>query len=160
MAVSVGRRKVGFLDVLVNSVHLFPNMNLLGLIVLVSHLPHFCLGVDNSCYDSTGRAQKCVPEFVNAAFNLSVDATNTCGLTGAQTFCLQTGVTGVTKSCGHVCDAASRVHPPNYMTDFNNQNNWTWWQSETILERRNEWLSSRQQHVNLTLSLGNEFVQK
>ncbi|XP_060569790.1 laminin subunit gamma-1-like, partial [Ruditapes philippinarum] len=159
MAVGFGRRNVGVLHNLVNSVHLISKMNQLGLIVLIFHLPQFSLGAVNSCYDSRGRAQKCEPEFVNAAFNLTVEATNTCGLTGPQEFCLQTGVTGVRKSCGHICDAGSpsQTHPPYYMTDFNNQNNWTWWQSETMLERRGEWLNSRQQHVNLTLRLGKAF---
>lgn len=161
MAVGSGRRRVGFLHRLVNPVHLLMNMNQLGLIVLIFHLPRFSLGAENSCYDSRGRAQKCVPEFVNAAFNQTVEATNTCGLTGPQEYCLQTGVTGVRKSCGHICNAgtSSLMHPPNYMTDFNNQNNWTWWQSETMLERRGDWLNSRLQPVNLTLRLGNEPVK-
>lgn len=124
--------------------------------MIIFYLPHSSLAAENSCYDDRGRAQKCVPEFVNAAFNLTVDATNTCGLTGPQEFCLQTGVTGVKKSCGHLCDAGNEQqrHPPSFMTDFNNQNYWTWWQSETMLERRDEWLGTRQQHVNLTLHLG------
>ena len=132
-------------------------MKFITCIALFFVLPHVNLAAENSCYDSQGRAQKCVPEFVNAAFNLTVEATNTCGLTGPQEYCLQTGVTGVRKSCGHICDAGSlfQRHPSSFMTDFNNQNNWTWWQSETMLERRSEWLSSRQQHVNLTLRLGN-----
>ena len=134
---------------------LFKSMKVVTVLGLILCLPHVVISAENSCYDSSGRAQKCVPEFVNAAFNLSVEATNTCGVTEAQEFCVQTGVTGVRKSCGHLCDAASRrSHPPSFMTDFNNQNNWTWWQSETMLERRSDWLISRQQHVNLTLSLG------
>ena len=133
------------------------NMKFLSVIVVVLCLPHTSLGADNSCYDARGRPQKCVPEFVNAAFNLTVDATNTCGLTGPQEFCLQTGVTGVRKSCGHFCDAGNEQqrHPPSFMTDFNNQNYWTWWQSETMSERRDEWLGTRIQPVNLTLHLGN-----
>lgn len=132
------------------------NMKLFSVLVVIFHLPQSTLAAENSCYDSRGRAQKCVPEFVNAAFNLTVDATNTCGLTGAQEFCLQTGVTGVKKSCGHYCDASNdqQRHPPSFMTDFNTHNFWTWWQSETIAERRDEWLTKRLQPVNLTLNLG------
>ena len=132
-------------------------MKFLTILLVFFHLPHLSIGATNSCYDSNGRAQKCVPEFQNAAFNLTVEATNTCGLTGPQEYCLQTGVTGARKSCGHICDAMSPRdrHPSNFMTDFNNQNNWTWWQSETMLERRKEWWrESKQQIVNLTLSLG------
>ena len=131
-------------------------MKFVLLLTVFCHLPHVSIGATNNCYDANGRAQKCVPEFQNAAFNLTVDATNTCGLTDRQEYCLQTGVTGVRKSCGHVCDAQSPRdrHPANFMTDFNNQNNWTWWQSETMQERRREWWNSKQQFVNLTLSLG------
>lgn len=140
-----------------NLIHIILKMKFLSVLVIVLNLPHNSLAAENTCYDSRGRAQKCVPEFVNAAFNLTVDATNTCGLTGPQEFCLQTGVTGVRKSCGHLCDAANEQqrHPPSFMTDFNNQNYWTWWQSETMSERRDEWLGTRMQPVNLTLHLGN-----
>ncbi|KAH3798034.1 laminin subunit gamma-1-like [Dreissena polymorpha] len=159
MAVDMFLRGSGFLRNIPLFSHFCLNMKLLTILVCICHVLHSTLGIDNSCYDSNGRAQKCVPEFVNAAFNLTADATNTCGLTGPQEFCLQTGVTGARKSCGHICDAGnpSQKHPPDFMTDFNTQNYWTWWQSETMLERRSDWLSSRQQHVNITLSLGKSF---
>jgi len=137
-------------------------MRVVAFVLCLFNLPHYIFGIDNSCYDSRGRAQKCVPEFVNAAFNITVEATNTCGLTGPQEFCLQTGVTGVKKSC-HICDISDpyNSHPASSMTDFNTQNYRTWWQSETMLHRRNEWHDTRQvkpQPVNLTLSLGrNDF---
>lgn len=35
----------------------------------------------NPCYDrDTHAAQRCVPDFINAAFNLQVEVTNTCGV--------------------------------------------------------------------------------
>lgn len=108
---------------------------------------------NSSCYDSAGRALRCMPEFVNAAFGLPVDATNTCGETKETEFCLQTGVTGARKPC-YICDARreSLNHPPEFMTDFNNNDNWTWWQSETMLEG-----IQYPNTVNLTLHLSEYF---
>lgn len=34
------------------------------------------------CYDSAGRAVRCVADFINAAFGKPVIASNTCGLNG------------------------------------------------------------------------------
>ena len=116
-------------------------------------LQKLSIEASSSCYDSNGKAEKCVPEFQNVAFNMVIEATNTCGLTEPQEFCLETGVT---ESCGHICDAQSpwKKHPAIFMTDFRSRIKRTWWQSETMLERRREWWNSNKQPVNLTLSLG------
>lgn len=102
------------------------------------------------CYDQYGHAQRCLPPFVNAAFSLPVEATNTCGMRGPEDFCQQTGISGATKSCD-VCDNAVRdkSHPPNYLTDFHSVESLSWWQSSTMLEDV-QWPNS----VNLSLNFG------
>lgn len=105
--------------------------------------------MDECAEERSGRAQRCMPEFVNAAFNRSVVATNTCG-SPAEEYCVQTGVTGVTKSC-HLCDASQPHlrHGAAFLTDYNNQADTTWWQSQTMLAGV-QYPST----INLTLHLG------
>ena len=118
------------------------------------------------CHDSEGRAQRCVPEFVNAAYMREVDVTSTCGVNGPTRYCFQTGPTDETSmlrlsptTCDY-CDASngSLAHPNFYLTDVNDNNVQTWWQSETMFEGVQNPNSPNQiKQVNLTLHLGKTF---
>ncbi|XP_014274422.2 laminin subunit gamma-1-like [Halyomorpha halys] len=103
----------------------------------------------SSCYDHLHRPTRCLPEFENAAFQLSgedLEATNTCGEDGIPSdFCVQTGAKQF-ESCQRCIWG---MYPPSHMTDINIMDNLTWWQSSTMLEGVGE--------VNITLHLRKAF---
>lgn len=110
-----------------------------------------------TCYDHRGRAQRCVPGFVNAAFGRHVEVTNTCGERGPSMYCLQTGPSQEythTRTCSY-CDSsnASLAHPSTHLTDFHDIQ--TWWQSDTMYDGVGNPTITPQ--VNLTLNLGKDF---
>ena len=108
------------------------------------------------CTRADGSFQRCMPEFMNAAFNKSVYANNTCGMDQRsgkpkrERYCVQSGVLGVEKVCD-ICDAGikGKAHPPHYMTDIKDDKNRTWWQSHTLLDNKFP--------VELVLDLGKTF---
>ncbi|VDM21806.1 unnamed protein product [Wuchereria bancrofti] len=44
--------------------------------------PNHHIPGSSPCYDDMNIPQRCVPDFINAAFNLQVEVTNTCGVNG------------------------------------------------------------------------------
>ena len=111
------------------------------------------------CYDQEngGRARRCAPHFVNAAFGREIQASSTCGEAGPSRYCVPSGTTWRTSSSSsssscHVCDAsdAKLSHPASHLTDLNNPNNVTCWMSEPAPPAANN-------NVSLTLSLGKKF---
>lgn len=103
---------------------------------------------DDKCYDDSGRPQRCIPSFLNAAFGVLMEATNTCGEGGIPIeYCKQTGVQR--KSCD-LCHEGD--HPASFLTDHDSNDNATWWQSETMYEA-----VQYPNQVNLTLHLGKTY---
>ncbi|CAJ0583875.1 unnamed protein product, partial [Mesorhabditis spiculigera] len=104
------------------------------------------------CYDASGRPQRCVPEFINAAFGKPVIASDTCGLNAPSKFCqLKEDSEGVFREICDICDASDfkKAHPASFMTDLNNNQNMTCWVSEPNTAYPN--------NVTVTLSLGKKF---
>ena len=110
-------------------------------------------GQTRSCYRDRDRKLpvRCMPEFENAAYSKPVESNNTCGIPPSE-FCVQTGVTSPTKECTF-CNASDPLlrHPADYITDIKNDQNRTWWQSETLL------VNNPFKPVTLTIDLGKSY---
>ncbi|XP_006006150.2 netrin-3 [Latimeria chalumnae] len=102
------------------------------------------------CYDENGAPKRCIPEFVNAAFNREVQVSSTCGKPPSR-YCFVTEKgDGKGRVC-QTCDASDpkRAHPASYLTDLNTASNMTCWQSENFYHTPH--------NITLTLSLGKKF---
>jgi len=110
--------------------------------------------VDPCHYDQTDKPKQCVPDFVNAAYGSPIVASSTCGSPPSRhcytPLTFKEGKSS--KEVCHICDASSEVqsHPPSFLTDLNNPNNVTCWNSELIEPARDG-------NITLTLSLGKKY---
>ncbi|XP_049329976.1 netrin-3-like [Astyanax mexicanus] len=103
------------------------------------------------CYEDTGSARRCIPEFVNAAFGQEVVASSVCGSpTSRHCGVIEREQRPPVRSCS-TCDASDPrlAHPASYLTDLNSAHNLTCWVSEN--------LQGAPLNVTLTLSLGKKF---
>ncbi|CAG9855702.1 unnamed protein product [Phyllotreta striolata] len=108
-------------------------------------------GKASRCYDEFNRPQRCIPEFENAAFDILIESSNTCGDDEPSEYCSQTGA-GV-GGAGRLCEMCyTNEHHSRYMTDFHSQDYPTWWQSKTMFEG-----VQYPNQVNLTLKFGKAF---
>lgn len=104
------------------------------------------------CYDDTGAARRCIPEFINAAFGKEVTVSSVCGRPPSRSCSVvERGDDRPSVRTCQICDAADprRAHPASYLTDLNSAHNLTCWQSEN--------LNTSPHNVTLTLSLGKKF---
>jgi len=108
------------------------------------------------CHDNdTDKPKQCVPDFVNAAYGVSVKASSSCGSPPGRhchTPAKGPSFNQVPKEVCEVCDDnnPTKRHPPEYLTDLNNPNNVTCWNSELLTP-------DKRGNVTLTLSLGKKY---
>lgn len=106
------------------------------------------------CYDANG-PKRCIPEFVNAAFNAPVEASSTCGLSSPSRYCDDMDSGGL---C-HICDESDSKtrFSASHLTDLNNPNNVTCWRSDPIPEQLHSSPNAPPDNVTLTLPLGKKY---
>ena len=116
------------------------NMSIIKPLYLLVFISSLCTGNrwyrmfnsnhDDPCIDRHHRFQRCIPDFINAAFRKSIYASSTCG-NPAKEFCSK-------KNVCHACDTSqtSASYPTDYLTDMNNPNNLTCLQSDENSFRR------------------------
>ena len=103
--------------------------------------------------DQTDKPKQCVPDFVNAAYGSPIQASSTCGSPPSRhCYTPLSFKEGKSKEVCDICDASSEIksHPPSFLTDLNNPNNVTCWNSELLTP-------TKEGNITLTLSLGKKY---
>lgn len=88
---------------------------------------------DDPCMDRHKRFQRCIPDFINAAYQKPISVSSTCG-SSSKEFCSQS--------------TSNKNDLTEYLTDMNNPNNLTCWQSDAMKSGEN---------TSLILSLKKKF---
>lgn len=107
------------------------------------------------CYDEE-RPTRCLPDFVNAAFNVPIEASSTCGQNGPVHVCDRVTNPTDTPICTLCDDSNPRYRfPASALSDINNSQNITCWRSEPMPAPTS--LDDSPDNVTLTLSLGKKY---
>jgi netrin 1 len=125
---------------------------------LAGSLDSFKKSFTSSAYDpcyNSDRPERCLPDFVNAAFGMPITASSTCGLSGPVRVCDSTSISD--SNVCNLCDDSNPKYrnPASYLTDINNSNNITCWRSEPSPAPVS--FNTSPDNVTLTLSLGKKY---
>lgn len=106
-------------------------------ILMFLWLPSALLG----CYEQNGKPKPCIPKFENIAYELPIEATNTCGTSGPTEYYPRL----MSRLPIATCDMSQPDfrHGSELITDRDPR---SWWQSDTLMEGVGS--------VNLTLNFG------
>lgn len=107
------------------------------------------------CYDEH-RPTRCLPDFVNAAFGIPIEASSTCGQNGPVHVCERQKNLSEAPVCT-LCDDSNPTlrYPSSALSDINNSQNITCWKSEPTPVSTS--LEAEPDNVTLTLSLGKKY---